>query len=564
MSKIACSSRESYVVETPQGKLLGAIVPNSDISVFKGIPYAVPPVGGRRWKPAEPAPNWQGLRLAVDFGPECVQLLIPETSLYYRPASLQSEDCLYLNIWTQVPVNDSAVKRPVMVWIHGGGLQEGAGSLCTYDGAELSRKGVVVVTFNYRLGIFGYFAHPELSDESPHNSSGNYGITDQIQALKWVQENIASFGGDPDNVSLFGESAGAWSISHLMASPLAKGLFHKAIAQSGAYFWPMRELKVDCLGKCSAETQGERFAKQVTGKEGHPSLVGLRQLTALELQQTALQTGIPVPGELAIVDGWVLPRPVYDTFLQGKQHDIPVLVGFNADEGSGLSDYHLLPPVPENAAQYSEIVQTRFGDLVEDYLAQYSVDNLQDAVYHAHRDGSGVWCMESWARLMRHTSSNAWLYYFSHTPPGAESERSIPPGNMTRRVGALHAGEIPYVFNNIRTYIDDLRLMPNWPTAPAQDDDIALAEAMSDYWVAFAKSGEPKATGLPEWKPYTEKTKHYMAFNQGATPGTDLLPGAWDIQEKIYQRRRELGLFWTDSDFGLNADLRADATYLLK
>jgi para-nitrobenzyl esterase len=417
----------------------------------------------------------------------------------------------------------------------------------------------VVVTFNYRLGIFGYFAHPSLSEESPHSSSGNYGITDQIQALKWVQENIAAFGGDPDNVTLFGESAGAWSISQLMASPLAKGLFHKAIAQSGAYFWSMRQLNTSCLGRASAEQQGERFAASI----GKHSLAELRKMTAVELQRAAEQAGTFVPGELAIVDGWVLPQSVYDTFVQGKQQNIPVIVGFNADEGSGLSDHHLLPPVPCDTAHYIEQVHKHFGDLAKDYLEQYPADHRQDAVYHAHRDGIGTWSMESWARLMSKVFAKAWLYYFSHTPPGADGERPIPPGTETRRIGAFHGGEIAYVFNNIRTYEKDTQLMPNWPMAAIKQDDIVVAEALSDYWVAFAQTSEPKVADLPEWQPYTEQTRHYMEFDQGAQSGIHLPPGGWEMQEKIYQRRRERGLFWTDSDFGLNADLRVDATHLL-
>ena len=432
----------------------------------------------------------------------------------------------------------------------------GGASEVLYDGAELARKGVVVVTINYRLGIFGYFAHPELSAESDHGVSGNYGTQDQILALQWVRKNISAFGGDPDNVTIFGESAGSWSVSHLLASPLAKGLFHKAVGQSGAYFFPMRDLKQTRCGARSAEATGKHFANSI----GVSSLADLRRLPAYELQQAANEQQAVIPGELAVIDGWVFPQSIYDIFAQGQQNDVPVIVGFNADEGSGLSDHGVVATVPSDAEHYIEEVNVRYGDLAEGYLNQYPANNLQDAIFNAYRDSAFGWHMQSWARMTENVSSNAYLYYFSHTPPGAAKGWSVPTDNISykmRQIGALHAGEISYVFSNLKLYGDALPLtMPYFPHGAIQENDLTLANTMSDYWVAFAKSGEPKTKGLPEWKPYTEQAKHFMEFNQDARPGHNLLPGAWDIQEKIYQRRRELELFWTDSDFGLNADLR--------
>ena len=269
---------DEVVVNTPQGSLVGEVLGEgaAAISTFKGIPYALPPVGVRRWKPAEPFPTWTGKRNALAFSPDCIQPSLFDDNFFYLITPQMSEDCLYLNVWA--PSGGTNLSVPVMVWIHGGGLVDGAGSNTFYDGAELARKGVIVVSINYRLGIFGYFSHPELSAESPHQVSGNYGITDQIQALKWVQKNIAAFGGNPENVTVFGQSAGALSIVHLLTSPLSKGLFHRAIAQS-PYMTPLPDLRRSIFGKPSAEQHGSCFAEGL----GAASLVQLRSSWGVHL-----------------------------------------------------------------------------------------------------------------------------------------------------------------------------------------------------------------------------------------------------------------------------------------
>src|SRR5690348_11923868 len=308
-------------IHTQNGLVSGAPGKDPGVQVYKGIPYAAPPVGDLRWKAPKPAANWQGVRQATGFSATCMQTPYPKTSIYYQEPEPVSEDCLYLNVWTAAKSNKE--RRPVMVWIHGGALTKGAGSIPTYDGEAFARKGVVLVTINYRLGIFGFFAHPELTKESDRNSSGNYGLLDQIAALEWVQKNIAAFGGDPKRVTIFGESAGSWSVNYLMATPLARGLFQRVIGESGGTFAPMKKL-------AEAEQSGVKFASSM----GADSVQALRSMPAEELvKKTALGSYSPN------VDGWMLPQDVYAIFAQGNQNDVPLLAGSNSDEATSLAPW---------------------------------------------------------------------------------------------------------------------------------------------------------------------------------------------------------------------------------
>ena len=255
---------------TPQGDLIGKLAPTNDtVRMFLGIPYAAPPIASARWKPPATPESWTGERMATDYGPNCMQEPYPKGSFFYRPVRLSSEDCLYLNVWTSAHSDE---KRPVMVWIHGGALTRGSGARATYDGSNLAQKGIVLVTINYRLGVFGYFAHPELISESPNDAAGNYGLLDQVRALEWVQDNIAAFGGDPDNVTIFGESAGSWSVNLLSASPLAKGLFHKAIGERGARLDPRMTL-----------SEATRDGSDLAAALGAASLADMRAVSAQQL-----------------------------------------------------------------------------------------------------------------------------------------------------------------------------------------------------------------------------------------------------------------------------------------
>ncbi len=506
-------------LETPQGDLVGESVGEgaARVSVFKGVPYAVPPVGIRRWKPTEAAPGWQGKRVAQAFSPACMQPSQMEEHFYYTPGPQMSEDCLYLNVWTGAEPG-AGEKRPVMVWIHGGSLVDGSGSTSLYNGAALARKGVVVVTINYRLNVFGYMAHPELAEESPHGASGNYGTLDQIQALKWVQENIAAYGGNPDNVTIFGESAGALSVSHLMATPLSKGLFHRAIMQSS--YMP-NSLMVDKarFGKKAAFAMGKLIARKAKVAD----LAAFRELPAVDLLAVSQSLGFYPE---SVLDGYVFPEDIYEVFAAGKQHDVPLMAGFNSGETKPFAFFGLVPPVPESAEAYVAEVKARYGALADEYLAFYPADERDEATSGAATDGFYGWASEGFVRKMQAVSSDAFYYYFDHVTPAAAK----------MGVGAHHAAELPYTFNNVA---DNAKYSPMWPDLPQDATTLGMADVMSDYWVAFAKEGKPAPAGRPVWQAYTGTNHAYMAFRNGkAEPGVNLKPGMFEFHDKLISARR--------------------------
>jgi para-nitrobenzyl esterase len=511
------------VRQTPSGSLLGEPA-NSDgsVAVFRGIPYALPPVGVRRWRPAEPALPWSGTRFATRFGPSCPQMGMVEGTPLSHPAVQASEDCLYLNIWTSA---DAGERRPVMVWIHGGGLVAGSACFPEYDGANLARRGAVVVSINYRLGVFGYFSHPGLREESAHASSGNYGLSDQIQALRWVRDHITAFGGDPDNVTIFGESAGAWAVSQLMASPLARGLFHRAIGQSGSNLFQMRGARESAFGEEPAEAIGSRFAAGL----GAGSVEQLRAIPADELMNAALAAGLR--GE-AVVDGWLIPDQILTIFAGGQQADVPVLVGFNKDEAATLASIGLVHVASDETAYLAECHE-RYGEHASEFLALYPASDVRGSTFAAYRDAKqGTWCAETWVRLMSTVSSPAYLYYFTCDAP------SQPPG-----LGAYHMAEIPYVFANTE---DPARFhYPILRASRSSPADLALADAMSGYWLAFARSGCPAVAGLPAWEAYTPAHQAFMEFRPEPTPGIDPLPGIWEFHDKVDRSRRASGRYVT-------------------
>ncbi|GAB1267256.1 carboxylesterase family protein [Aurantivibrio infirmus] len=495
---------DPITLNTPQGKLLGETVAKNNVQVFKGIPYALPPVGERRWKPAEPAPAWTSVRRATQFGFNCMQEPRLEGGFFYRPSLPMSEDCLYLNVWAPTK---SEKKLPVMVWIHGGALTRGGGDAPAYDGAALAQKDVVVVTINYRLDVFGHLAHNELSAESANKASGNYATTDQIQALKWVQENIGAFGGDKNNVTIFGESAGSWSVTHLVASPLAKNLFHKAIGQSGTVLGVMPELTRPLNALPSAEMSGNSFMQAA----GVNSLVELRALPAHEILSASSKSRFR---SAAVVDGWLFPQQIYSIFEQGKQNAVPVIVGFNADEGTTLG---VAARIPESVEKYLETVKVQYGSMAEDFLTLYPAENLKKSTFDSFRDGFVTWSMQSWAMMTANVNQPAYLYYFSHRPSGPDQDT----------LGAYHAAEISYVFNN-------------YPSSPRYEKK--MANIMSDYWVSFAYDGTPNSKKLPEWQPYKKDNRNYIEFNsetkRGAIPSVDLFPGIWEFHERAMLQNR--------------------------
>ena len=383
------------------------------VRVYKGIPFAAPPVGDLRWKAPQPVVAWSGVKNADTFGPQCMQQPYPAGSPYAIAPAPMSEDCLYLNVWSAAGAGD---KRPVMVWIHGGAWTRGSGSTPTYDGAALAKKGVVVVTTNYRLGPFGFLAHPELTAESPQHSSGNYAILDHVAALKWVQKNIAAFGGNPANVTIFGESAGSWSVNVVQATPLAKGLFHRAIGESGAQFARNPRL-------ADAEKGGVALAKAV----GADSLKALRAVPAEKLLAIqSFRTGVNV-------DGFALPDTVRSIFAQKKQSDVPVLIGSNANEWTTLSSPAQFPKTME---EYRKRVEAQYGAAVKDYDAVYPVKtdaDIAEAMLGLGRDTTFTLEMRTWARMVTAAGRKAFLYQFTR----------VPPGPNAKTWGAYHASEIP-------------------------------------------------------------------------------------------------------------------------
>jgi len=456
-------------VRVEQGQLSGVAGSDPGVRVYKGIPYAAPPVGDLRWRAPKPAADWPGVRKADQFSANCMQTPYPEGSLYRAEPHPVSEDCLYLNIWTAA--KSPSEKRPVMVWIHGGAFTRGSGSTKTYDGENFAKKGVVLVTINYRLGIFGFFAHPELTHESEHHSSGDYGILDEIAALQWVQRNIAAFGGDAQRVTIFGESAGSWAVNVLVASPLTKGLFQRAIGESGGNFSTMTKL-------ADLEKSGARAG----------SIQDLRAKSAEDV--------LKMTGAFSVnVDGWLLPADVMTIYEKGQQNDVPVLLGSNADEGTAF-----MPP-KVTLASFEANAKQNFGAKAEKFLKIYPATSDEEAWKASAaflRDRTFGWQMRTWARLQTKTGkSPSYLYYFSR----------VPPGPLSEHYGAFHASEISYVFGT-----GDLGRR-NW-----QDADRRLSEIMSSYWVNFATTGNPNGKGLPAWPVYDENKDLAIGFGDEVAP----------------------------------------------
>lgn len=496
------------VVEAAAGKLRGVSV--GELNVFKGIPYAQPPVGPNRWQPPVSMPAWGGLRDATRFGDACVQPKPRAGSIYADEPPSMSEDCLFLNIWA--PRN--ARKAPVFVWIYGGALTSGASNLSMYEGSAVASRGVVFVSINYRLGILGFLAHPELSAESPQKVSGNYGLKDQIEALRWIQRNIAAFGGDPTNVTIAGESAGALSVMHLMTSPPAQGLFAKAIAQS-AYMISLPELKQPKYGAPSAETIGAQLAAAINA----PTLAELRTMDATSLVSAAARSGY---FPMNTVDGLTLPRQIPDAFENGQQARVPILAGFN--EGEIRSLRVLIPPVPTDAVWYEAEIRKRYVDRANDFLKLYPSTNLEQSILSITRDALYGWTAEKLVRSQTAIGERGFLYLFDHGYPAADQAG----------LHAFHAAEIPYVFGNID------RTSPSWPKIPDTPAERTFSSAMLEYWTSFARSGAPRASRQPDWPAYGSK-RAYMHFDDTPQARTHLMPGMFELNDEVVCRRRAQG-----------------------
>ncbi len=496
-------------VPLDSGLVSGGPTTPTGIRAFKGIPFAAPPVDHLRWRPPQPVAAWDGVREADDFGNVCVQ---PAGVGRLNIAVLEdspplNEDCLYLNVWTGA--ESPAQRRPVMVYAYGGAFTEGAGSVALYDGTRLAEKGAVVVTLNYRLGPLGFFVHPDLAAESGRNAAGNYGLMDVLAVLRWVRANIAAFGGDPDNVTLFGQSAGAMFAAVLVASGEAEGLFHRGIVQSagwmGLTMTPMRT-------RDQAAAQGLRQAEEL----GARTIAELRSLPVDELAS--------LRGAGVIVDGWIIPEDLSVVFAQGRQNDIDVLVGSTRDEGSFFGQ-------GPSAEEWENQVRDRWGDLADRVFAIYPQDMVQDSFVRLFSDEL-TWQMRLLGERQAEEGNRAYAYYFAHTPP-------VDPGVPS--LGAAHAAELPYVFNNL----GQLPLYPDNASpelAVASPADQALAELMSSYWVNFARSGDPNGEGLPEWPPFTDLMNDpAMVLAENAVPETAPPFEKFALFNALYERQmREL------------------------
>jgi para-nitrobenzyl esterase len=443
------------------------------VHAFLGIPYAAPPVGDLRWKPPVAVAKWTGVRKAKDFGAHCMQGNVFGDMTFRDPGG--SEDCLSLNVW--VPAKPSQPKLPVMVWIYGGGFVAGSTSEARQDGTQLAQQGVVVVSMNYRLGIFGFLVHPELAKESGRDAAGNYGLLDQLAALHWVHDNIAAFGGDPENVTIFGESAGSFSVSAQMASPLAKGLFQKAIGESGGAFFS---------GGLSFEPRAvreEKDVKAVTAKLGVSTLAELRALPA----QKMLNAFAPPQSQGfdfgPDVDGYFLPESVPAIFAAGKQNDVPLLAGWNQDEGS----FEVASQKP-TAESMKATAQKEFGNKASEFLRLYPSDTDQQAA-RSNQDFAGdkfiAFSTWEWMEAQSKTGKQPiYRYRFDFGPP---------PDPKGPSLGAYHSAEIEYVFGQL-----DSKAKVAWTPEHRQ-----LSATMQKYWANFARTGDPNGSGLPKWPVYS-------------------------------------------------------------
>ncbi|WP_321372546.1 carboxylesterase family protein [uncultured Draconibacterium sp.] len=484
----SCKTNQSNTQETAidiaKVKVDGGLIPgvkneDSDISVFKGIPFAAPPVGDLRWKAPAPVQKWEGVKKCDTFAASAMQPF-PEpfymwSEEFLIPEEPIDEDCLYLNVWTGAKSTDE--KRPVVVFIHGGGFTSGSGSVPIYDGEAMAKKGVVFVNINYRLGIFGFLAHPELTAESPNKASGNYGLMDQIAALKWVKNNIAAFGGNPDNITIAGQSAGSASVVFLVASPKANGLFQKAIAQSGAGLLSRNPGadRTALLDLNHAELVGSEVADELNAT----SLEELRKIPSIDLQNKVRFNTHP------IIDGYILPESVTKIFTENIENNVSILTGWNEDDGVFIGEF-------EKADEYKKNILEQWGDAGQELLRYYPATKDEVAEIsqlHLQRDIAFGAQNYTLANLTSDHGKNVYVYRFT---------RRVPPGNYVD-YGAFHTGEVAYAYNNLE-FVD----------RPFEDTDYQLADVMSEYWVNFIIKGDPNSDELPDWPAYKTDIKEIM------------------------------------------------------
>jgi para-nitrobenzyl esterase len=471
-------------VEVDGGAVVGTR--SGELASYKGIPFAAPPVRELRWRAPQPVVPWQGDLVADRYSPMCLQALRAKNSVFYLGEEASSEDCLYLNVWSTASAGE---KRPVMVFIYGGGWTIGSASLPLYDGAPLAMKGAVVVSFNYRVGALGFLVHPELTAEG--GASGNYGLLDMVAALKWVKANIARFGGDPANVTLYGQSAGSVAIALLAASPQADGLFHRAIGQSGGYALG---------GKLQTLADGEKAGVAAAEKLKASSLRALRNLGG-----DAIVNGDN--NMRPVVDGKFLPQQPVEIYATGRQMKVPVLIGSNADEGTAY-------PVVMTPAAFEADARKRYGAEADAMLALYPAgteDEARASSYALMRDRTFAGPMRRWG-IEQAKVAPVFMYHFSRVHPfidGVGFQQQAPGSRM----GSYHGAEMAYAYGTYEM------LNRFGATRAWTDADRKYSDAMMGYWLAFARSGDPNAEGLPAWPAYKPEAELVMLFGQEMKAG---------------------------------------------
>ena len=481
---LKAQQQDAAVVDTRLGQVSGTLDANG-VHSFKGIPFATPPVGELRWKRPQPAASWDGVRACEEFGPSPMQAKPAPfafwSSEFLIPEEPISEDCLYLNVWTAAP--DPQAARPVLVYIYGGGFRSGGAGCPIYDGAAMAQKDIVYVSINYRVGLFGFLAHPELTEEAG-GTSGNYAIMDMIAGLEWVRDNIAGFGGDPNNVTIAGQSAGSFAVNYLTVAPGARGLFHRAIGHSGAGFLPSQRRPLQTLEQ--AEAEGLLLAEEL----------GAADLEALRLVPAERFVGAQHGSQWPLVDGTVIPESIFDAYAAGHQAQVPLLLGWNSED--------ILGGRPLGPKEFAQSLEERFGDRADAFSKAYPSDNEEVTKNSQNRLGRdqvfGVQAY-TWAQMQaRQSDQPVYLYNFT---------RQVPAYDEATRFGAFHSGEIVYAYDNLHTL-----------DRPWESGDELLADLMSGYWAQFARAGNPNREGAPNWEPFDPESPKVMVLDTASETKT--------------------------------------------
>ncbi len=508
---LPATASDPLTVKTDKGKVRGKLSADGQVRVFLGIPYAAPPVGKLRWQPPQSAQKWKGVQDATNWGNRCIQAHPFDDMVFRDPG--QSEDCLNLNVWAPAKHHG---KLPVMVWIYGGGFIAGATSEPRQDGVHLAHKGVIVVSMNYRLGIFGFFVSPELAAESPHHAAGNYGLMDQTAALQWVKKNIARFGGDPKKVTIFGESAGSLSVATQMASPLAQGLFARAIGESGGIFTRPQD---EYQPLAEREKTDSAFAREVLGTSNLAQLRAMRWQDILAKLQ-AHEGRAPFWPD---IDGWFLLEDVAQIYAEGKQAHVPLLAGWNRDEPwAGVTRFPTRVTPESFRAEAQQEFGPRAGEFLKLFPAQTQVETDRSAIDLA---GAKFITYSTWMWLQAQLKTGDAPVYRYHFMRPSPADKFHPAGS-----GAFHSDEIEYVFGTLNS-----RQGAHWQPA-----DTALSEQMQSYWTNFAKTGNPNGAGLPEWPQY-DAADGFETMNLDAT--SEAKPTAhearWEFLRRVWEGKEE-------------------------